>query len=151
MAKTKKELTDLEKVTKEFNADFNDKELQKRFDNFERILADLKERYNKHVPEVNEKMKMTQDLAQMILDSAMMGFLNNDAIAKTKEINTYLDGIRPHLNSLQEQIEKEQSLIEKYKENSKNKYFHYWKIFKAIDPTTKPWLEWFPQYEKNII
>jgi chromosome segregation ATPase len=151
MAKTKKELTDLEKVTKEFNADFNDKELQERFDRFERTLADLKERYNKHVPEVNEKMKMVQDLAQMILDSAMMGFLNNDAIAKTKEINTYLDGIRPHLNSLQEQMQKEQDLINKYKELSKNKFFHYWKIFKAIDSSTPPWLEWFKQYEKNII
>jgi|694.fasta_scaffold142125_4 chromosome segregation ATPase len=151
MAKSKKELTDLEKVTKEFKEDLNDKELQNRFDRFEKTLAHLKESYNEHVPEVNQKMKMSQDLAQMILDSAMMGFLNNDAISKVKEVNSYLDGIRPHLDNLQRKMEEEKGLIEKYKENSKNKFFHYWKIFKAIDPTTEPWMEWFKQYEKNII
>jgi chromosome segregation ATPase len=151
MAKAKKELTDLEKVTKEFNDDFNDKELQERFDRFEKTLAHLKESYNEHVPEVNQKMKMSQDLAQMILDSAMMGFLNSDAITKAKEVNSYLDGIRPHLDNLQRKMEEEKELIEKYKENSKNKFFYYWKIFKAIDSTTPPWLEWFRQYEKNII
>ena len=151
MAKTKKELTDIEKVWKEFKEDFDDKELQERFDTFEKNLANMKERYNEHVPEVNEKMKMTQDLAQMILDSAMMGFLNNDAIAKVKEVNTYLDGIRPYLDDLKEKMQKEQELIEKYKEGSKNKFFHYWKIFRAIDPTTAPWLEWYKQYEKNIL
>jgi chromosome segregation ATPase len=151
MAKTKKELTDLEKVMKEFREDFDDKELQERFDSFERTLANLKESYNEHVPEINQKVKMQQDLAQMILDSAMMGFLNNDAIAKAKEVNTYIDGIRPYLDDLKEKMQKEQDLIEKYKEGSKNKFFHYWKIFKAIDSTTAPWIEWFKQYEKSII
>ena len=151
MAKTKKELTDIEKVWKEFKEDFDDKELQERFDTFEKTLSNLKERYNEHVPEVNRKMQNVQELGQMILDSAMMGFLNNDAIAKVKEINTYLDGIRPHLDDLNAKMQKEKELIEKYKEGSKNKFFHYWKIFKALDKETLPWLEWFRQYEKNII
>ena len=150
MAKTKKELTDLEKVTKEFKEDFDDKELQERFDTFEKNLANMKERYNEHVPEVNEKMKMTQDLAQMILDSAMMGFLNNDAIAKVKEVNTYLDGIRPYLDDLKEKMQKEQELIEKYKEGAHNKLFHYWKTLKSIDKNITPWLEWKRDYDKRI-
>lgn len=150
MAKTKKELTDYEKVMKAFEEDFNDLELQERFDNFERTLANLKESYNEHVPEVNAKMKMSQDLAQMILDSAMMGFLNNDAIAKVKEVNTYLDGIRPYLDDLKVKMDKEKSLIEKYKEGSQNKLFQYWKTFKAMDKSTAPWIDWKRQYEKRI-
>lgn len=150
MAKTKKELTDYEKVMKAFHEDFNDLELQERFDNFERTLSSLKESYNEHVPEVNAKMKMSQDLAQMILDSAMMGFLNNDAIAKVKEVNTYLDGIRPYLDDLKVKMDKEKSLIEKYKEGSNNKLFHYWKTLKAIDKNIAPWLEWKRDYDKRI-
>ena len=150
MAKTKKELTDYEKVMKAFKEDFDDNELQERFDNFERTLVNLKERYNEHVPEVNTKMGNQQTLAQMILDSAMMGFLNNDAIAKVKEVNAYLDGIKPHLNDLQEKIEKEKNLIEKYKEGAHNKLFHYWKTLKSIDKTTTPWLEWKRDYDKRI-
>ena len=40
MAKTKKELTDLEKVTKAFKEDFDDKELQERFDIHNCIILD---------------------------------------------------------------------------------------------------------------
>lgn len=150
MAKTKKELTDYEKVMKCFNDDFNDLELQERFNNFEKSLANLKERYNEHVPEVNAKINMAKDLDQMILDSAKMGFLNNDAITKAKEVQAYLDGIIPHMENLKSSMEEEKRLIEKYKEGSNQKLFHYWKIFKEIDKETAPWMEWKRDYDKRI-
>jgi len=151
MAKVKKELTDLEKVWKEFESDLNDPELQERYNRFVKNLEESKAQYNEHIPEVNQKIKMSQDLAQMIIDSAMMGFLNNDAIQKAKEVSAYLDGIRPHLDSLKEGIETQKDLIDKYKEKSKDKFFHYWKVLKSIDSTTAPWMEWYRPYENRII
>jgi hypothetical protein len=45
----------------------------------------------------------------------------------------------------------EDALIKKYKENSENKLFHYWKVFKALDPATEPWLDWKKPYCHHII
>lgn len=154
MAKTKKqtvELTPVEKVFASFMEDFNDRELQERFENFERTLKSLKDQYNKMVPNLNDALKDQSTLNQMILDSAKMSFINTDAIKRLKVVEAYLDENMKIANDLKSKMDYEQELITKYKQNSHDRLFQWWKTIKAVEPATKPWLEWKTMYDSKII
>jgi hypothetical protein len=151
MAKTKKQLSDYEKILNEFESDFNDTELQERYDQFEKTVKDFKELYNILVPQINSQIANAKTLSDMIVDSAKMGFLNTQAVNQLKETEASLKEQMDAANTYRERFTKEEELIKKYKENSDNKLFHYWKMFKAINSNTEPWLEWKRPYEKRII
>lgn len=151
MAKTKKQLSDYEKILNEFESDFNDTELQERYDRFEKTVKDFKELYNILVPQINSQIANAKTLSDMIVDSAKMGFLNTQAVNQLKETEASLKEQMDAANTYRERFTKEEELIKKYKENSDNKLFHYWKMFKAINSNTEPWLEWKRPYEKRII
>ena len=154
MAKTKKqavELTPVEMVHAAFMEDFNDSELQERFDNFERTLKSLKDRYNELVPNLNDALKDQSILNQMILDSAKMSFINTDAIKRLKIVDNYLNENMAKADDLKTKMQYEEDLIKKYRENSQDRLFQWWKSIKALEPNTKPWLEWKSMYSSKII
>jgi len=154
MTKTKNpivELTPVEKVHAAFMEDFNDTELQERFDNFERTLKSLKDRYNELVPNLNDALKDQSTLNQMILDSAKMSFINTDAIKRLKIVDGYLTENMKIADDLKNKMAYEQDLITKYKSNSNDRLFQWWKTIKTIEPDTKPWLEWKSRYDSKII
>jgi hypothetical protein len=150
MAKAKKDLTDYEKIQKEFESDFNDNELQERFDRFENTVKHFKGLYNELVPKVNEDINKQALLRHMIVESAKQGFLNNDAANQLNVLDKRLDENIQNLDNFKSKFEEEEALIKKYKEGSHNKLFLYWKMFRALDKTTTPWLEWSRQYDKRI-
>jgi hypothetical protein len=150
MAKTKKELTAIEKLHKAFKEDFDDNELQDRFDNFEKTVKDFKQLYNILVPQINEQINHVNALHSMIIESAKIGFLNREAVNQLKEIEASLKEQTEAADSYKERFLEEEALIKKYEESTHNKLFHYWKAFKAIAPETEPWLEWKRQYDKRI-
>lgn len=154
MAKTKKqivELTPVERVFAAFMEDFNDTELQERLDGFERTLKSLKARYNELVPNLNDALRDQTILNQMILDSAKMGFINNDAFKRLKIVDSYLDENIKIADDLKQKMQSEEDLIRKYRENSHDRLFRWWQSIKAIEPDTKPWLEWKSMYSSKII
>ena len=147
----KKAKTDYEKVWDLFMEDFNDDELTNRYDRFKNTVKSLKDRYNEKVPAVNEALNKRATLNDMILTCAKMGIINQEAVEKDKEIQEFLDDVIPTIDDLKAKWEYEEALIKKYEENSSNKLFGYWKIFKALDKKTEPWLDWKKPYEKRII
>lgn len=151
MAKaTKKVLTDYEKIKKEFDEDFNDNELQERFDNFEKNVKHFKGLYNELVPKVNDGINRQALLRSMIVESAKMGFLNSDSAKELNILDAQLSTDIDSLENFKSKFGEEESLIKKYKEGTHNKLFHYWKMFRALDKDTTPWLEWSRQYDKRI-
>ena len=147
----KKAKTDYEKVWDLFMEDFNDDELTNRYDRFKNTVKSLKDRYTEKVPAVNEALNKRATLNDMILTCAKMGIVNQEAVEKDKEIQKFLDETIPVLDDLKSKWEYEEALIKKYEDNSKDKLFHYWKIFKTLDKKTEPWLDWKKPYEKRII
>jgi flagellar capping protein FliD len=91
MAKTKVTLTDYEKIKKEFDSDFNDNELQERFERFEKNVKHFKGLYNELVPKVNEDISKQALLRHMIVESAKQGFLNTDAANQINVLDKRLD------------------------------------------------------------
>ena len=151
MAKKKQpELTDYEKIQKEFQEDFNVSELQERFDQFEKTVKDFKELYNILVPQINERIENISTLNEMIVRSAKLGFLNTQAVNQLKEIEASLKEQMEAADLYKERFTKEEKLITKYKEGSNDKLFLYWKMFRALDEKTEPWLEWKTEYSNRI-
>ena len=151
MAKKKQsELTDYEKIEKEFQEDFNDLELQERFEQFEKAVKNFKGLYNELVPKVNEDINKQALLRQMIVESAKQGFLNNDAANQLNVLDARLTENIEKLENFESKFKGDEELIKKYKEGTNNKLFLYWKMFKALDKTTAPWLEWKTVYDNRI-
>lgn len=150
MTKAKAKLTDYEKIQKEFNEDFNDNELQERFEQFEKNVKSFKGLYNELVPKVNEDINKQALLRQMIVESAKQGFLNNDAANQLNVLDARLTENIEKLENFESKFKEEEALIKKYKEGTHNKLFMYWKMFRALDKNTTPWLEWSRQYDKRI-
>jgi transcriptional regulator of heat shock response len=148
--KTQSELSDYKKIEREFRKELNDTELQQRFDQFEKNVKDFKGLYNILVPQINEQIKNVSVLQGMIVDSARMGFLNQDAVHQLKEVEAALKEKREAANTYVEKFTEEEALIKKYAVGANDKLFHYWKMFKALDPNIAPWLEWRQTYDKKI-
>jgi len=148
--KKKSELSDYEKIQSEFQKELKDTELQERFDQFEKTVVDYKSLYNILVPQINEQLKKLGILQGMIVDSARMGFLNQDAVRQLKEVEASLKEQREAADSYKQRFTEEEELIKKYALGAKDKLFHYWKMFKALDNKTAPWLEWRQSYDKKI-
>jgi hypothetical protein len=150
-AEPQPEKTAFEKVHDLFMEDFNDKELQERYENFIRTREGAKERHNAMVPEINAIIQRGESLKEIIIDMAVHG-LNTDEPARIlRETVPQAKELRDKIAYQKGIMDSEDALIKKYKENSENKLFHYWKIFKALDPTIEPWLEWNKPYCHHII
>lgn len=150
MAKTKKELTPIEALHKAFMEDFNDNELQDRFDKFEKNVQYWKGLYNELVPKINEQINKKNTLVSLIVECAKLGMLNTDAINQLKEIEKYLEEWCSKADEYRSNFVKEETLIKRYKDGSHDRLFNYWKCFKAIDPKTEPWVDWSKPYKNRI-
>lgn len=151
MSKTKVEKTPIELLKKAFLEDFDDNELQERYDRFERIVREYKDRYNELVPKINQSVDNAKELAVMVVKSAKMGFLNEQAIERLKEEESDFENLKQEADQYRKRFEEEEDLMKRYKKNSETKLFQWWRAFKAIDKKTEPWLTWKRQYENKII
>ena len=150
-AEPQPEKTAFEKVHDLFMEDFNDKELQERYENFIRTREAAKERHNAMVPEINAIIQRGESLKEIIIDMAVHG-LNTDEPARIlRETVPQAKELRDKIAYQKGIMDSEDALIKKYKENSENKLFHYWKIFKELDTETEPWLDWKKPYCHHII
>jgi len=151
MAKQKKELTAIEKLNQAFMEDFNDMELQERYDRFVENVKYWKGLYNDLVPKINERIELKSKLTSLVLESAMLGILNTDAVNQIKEADKYLNEWCTKADEYRAKFQEEEALMERYKKSSHDRLFQWWKSIKTIDKTTAPWLEWKTPYEKRII
>jgi hypothetical protein len=140
-----------EKVHDLFMEDFNDKELQERYENFIRTREGAKERHNAMVPEINALIQKGESLKETIVDLAVQGLSTEEPARLVRETVPQVKELRDKIAYQKGIMDSEDALIKKYKENSENKLFQYWKIFKALDPATAPWLDWRKPYSHHII
>ena len=122
-AEPQPEKTAFEKVHDLFMEDFNDKELQERYENFIRTREGAKERHNAMVPEINAIIQRGESLKEIIIDMAVHG-LNTDEPARIlRETVPQAKELRDKIAYQKGIMGSEDALIKKYKENSENKLF----------------------------
>jgi hypothetical protein len=150
-SKTKVEKTAFEKIYDLFMEDFNDKELQERYDNFKRTREAAKDRHNAMVPEINALIQKGESLKETVVDLAVQGLSTEEPARLLRETVPLVKELRDKIEYQKGIMDSEDALIKKYKENSENRLFHYWKVFRALDKETLPWLEWKKPYINTII
>jgi hypothetical protein len=150
-SKTKVEKTAFEKIYDLFMEDFNDKELQERYDNFKRTREAAKDRHNAMVPEINALIQKGESLKETVVDLAVQGLSTEEPARLLRETVPLFKELRDKIEYQKGIMDSEDALIKKYKENSENRLFHYWKVFRALDKETLPWLEWKKPYINTII
>jgi hypothetical protein len=150
-SKTKVEKTAFEKIYDLFMEDFNDKELQERYDNFKRTREAAKDRHNAMVPEINALIQKGESLKETVVDLAVQGLSTEEPARLLRETVPLVKELRDKIEYQKGIMDEEDALIKKYKENSENRLFHYWKVFRALDKETLPWLEWKKPYINTII
>lgn len=148
----KKNKTDFEKIYAEFQSDLNDKELQERYDGFKRTREAAKERHNVLVPIINALIADGNSLKELIVDLAIHQLCTKEAATKVVKVNQEIDELRENIMHEKGIMSEEDALIKKYEEGAEKKFFHYWKMFRALDPNTPSWLDWYhKQYKGQII
>lgn len=151
-AKPKVEKTAYELVFAEFQSDLNDKELQERYDRFSKTREAAKERHNKIIPEINDLISQHTKVRDLIVDLAVNGLDTSDAVRKFKELQEKIEHLAEIIEKEKSIMAEEDALIKKYEDYSERKFFHYWKIFSALDKNTPSWLDWYhKQYKGKII
>lgn len=149
MAK-KTEKGPVEKLWDRFKEEYNDNELQRRFDGFKVTEKNLVDRHNELVEPINNLARDKSQLEDIIVSCAKQGMLNEDAVAKLKVTERDLHEKSKQIAEIDAELDKERKLIKQYKDASETKLFHYWGMLKEVDDTVKPWMDFKQEYKDRI-
>lgn len=149
MAK-KNEKGPVEKLWDRFKDEYNDNELQRRFDGFKVTEKNLVDRHNALVEPINNLARDKSQLEEIIVSCAKQGMLNADAVSKLKATEQDLCDKSKQIAEIDMELDKERKLIKQYKDASETKLFHYWGMLQAVDETVKPWIQFKEEYKDRI-
>lgn len=147
---SKKKHNPVQALKQTFQEAWDDNELDERYQNFKSHLKEAKEDYNGLVTQVNDNLDVISTLKESILSQALCGIISPTANSKIKELENKNEKLIEQLKFQQEIIDKNKNLIHKYQDWSERKLFIWWQAIKAVDPETKPWLEWKEDYNDKI-
>jgi hypothetical protein len=148
--KEEKVLTDYEKVYKNFMDDYNDMELQNRYEGMVKSADRMKERINKEITEHNQNVETEQELQDLIFKSVLVGIMPTEAIEQFKDLNAKNVKRLTEIQGLQMKNLEEYALIEKYKSWTEKKLFQYWSILKDLNEVIPAWFEWKKDFDNRI-
>ena len=148
--KEKKSLTDYEKVYKNFMDNYNDMELQNRYDGMVKSADRMKEKINNEITEHNQNVESEQELQDLIFKSVLAGIMPDTAIELFKALNAKNTKRFAEIQGLQTKNLEEYVLIEKYKSWTEKKLFQYWSILKDLNEEIPAWFEWKKEFGDRI-
>lgn len=147
---SKKKHDPVKALKKAFQQEWDDNELDERYQRFERDLERAKEAHNELVPVINNNLQVIRTLKESVLEQALCGVLSSDATLKIKELEAENEGLIEKIEAQRKIIDENKSLMEKYKDWSDRKLFIWWQAIKAVDPETEPWIEWKDKRDTKI-
>lgn len=148
---TKKKPDPVKALKKAFEEAVSDPELQDNYDRFKRDLARAKREHNELVPAVNSNLEEIRTLKESILNLAMLGIISTEARDRVIQLEADNEDMIHMIERWKSEIDENQSLIEKYDYLNDHKLFVWWQALKAVDPETRPWLEWKETYKHKMI
>ena len=148
---SKKKLDPVKDLKKAFEEVVKDPELQNNYDRFKRDLARAKREHNELVPAVNRNLEEIRTLKESILNLAMLGIVSTEARDRVLKLEADNEDMIHMIDRWKSEIDENQSLIEKYDYLNEHKLFVWWQALMAVDPETRPWLEWKETFKDKII
>ena len=134
-----------------FEEQVNDLELQERYDRFKSSRDYARDEHNKLVLQINANISDLKILESCILEQAKLGIIATEAITKVKEIEEVNDGLIHRLEGFRATMDENGDLIKKYDDMTQDRLFVWWQAIKAVEPETKPWLEFKQLYRDKHI
>jgi hypothetical protein len=74
-----------------------------------------------------------------------------EVVDSYKEVVKRVEALTIEIESAKSKMKENETLIDKYKSNSHDRLFGWWKAIKAADPKTESWIEWSKPYKDRII
>jgi hypothetical protein len=145
----------MEKKCKVWNAfleDYNDNELQLRYDNFVKNEKAFKQDYNDKVPIINEKLEKLQKIEKLIFESSLLGIVEEKFLSARIEIKKEIDDMCKDMGNLEESFKREEKLTKQYKETSDHRLYVWYKALKAVaHPEVKTYSSFKTKWGNKII
>jgi len=140
----------IKELKKAFQQEWDDNELQERFNRFESDLKSAKDAHNKLVSQVNANLHTINTLKESVLQQALCGVLSHEATEKIYKLEAENEELIKKIEFQKEAISKNADLMDKYEDWSDRKLFIWWQAIKAVDPETEPWMEWKDKRDSKI-
>ena len=134
-----------------FKEQVEDYELQRNYDSFISMLESCRIEHNDIVLNLNKNLESIRTLKDSILNAAMCGILSPNLVDEINRLEVENEPMIERIKDLKNQIDRNKELIDKYDYLNDHKLFVWWQAFNAVDPETKPWLEWKETYKDRII
>ena len=145
----------MEKKCKVWNAfleDYNDDELQLRYDRFVKNAKSAKETYNKLVPLINEKIDESNYVEKLIFESAIIHVINDTFLEKRKTLQKEIENLTEEMRNLETSFKEDEKLAKDYKETAGHRLFVWYKALKSVaHPEVKSYIEFKNKWGNRII
>lgn len=138
-------------VTQLIHEDISDKELQRNFDNFKSSRKVAKKLHNSMVPSINKLIDKIINLKELIVSLSVQGLSTSEIVKKITKLEIKYIELKNQLDIHKSEIDRCDSLIEKYKVWNENKLFMHWKYLKLLKAMDQPWLDFKEQYVDTMI
>jgi hypothetical protein len=139
--------SDKERVLKVFKEDSEDQELTIRLQGMVSKYESDVDSFNKDVEHHHQILQLRDmHLTNMKNLIVVVGSNLEDTTKKIVDYNIEIQKSEEHLSSFRTNLDTQATLIKKYKDINRNRWFTWWKILKAIGETTHDWTLF---YDKN--
>lgn len=145
----------MEKKCKVWNAfleDYNDDELQRRYDNFVKNSNNQRKVYNDIVPLLNAKIDEFNSIESNIFNLALMRIHSEELLARRSVLNEEIKKLREDLFEIDRVIDTESELAKSYEKTSEHRLFVWYKALKSVShPEVKNYTDFKKKWGKRII
>lgn len=145
----------MEKKCKVWNAfleDYNDDELQLRYDRFVSNSKKTKEAYNRLVPSINETIDELSNIDELIFKSALINVINEVFLERRKILQKEIEDTTVEMQRLETSFKEDEKLAKDYKETAEHRLFVWYKALKSVaHPEVKSYIEFKNKWGNRII
>lgn len=147
--KTKKAEDPKDIAWRVFREEYDDLEIQERYDRFIRNRERLRGILTENIESYNEKMNAKAELESLLMKTIKKGLSCESIMLKTiLDLEKELAEESIRLSSLSEENDHNEKLIKNYEVWSEKKLFEHWRYLRAFDPEVGTWVEFRDQHKR---
>jgi ATP:corrinoid adenosyltransferase len=134
-----------------FKEDFEDRELQRNFESFQRARESAKTSYNATVPTLNSMVDKIVNLKELIVTLSVQGLPTEKVVKRLAKLDDSFTALAKKSDAYKQELDRQDTLIKNYKDWNERKLFMHWKYLTHFGVTSEDWLEWKKQFVDVMI
>jgi hypothetical protein len=134
-----------------FKEDLEDRELQGNYECFKKHRESAKTSYNTIVPTLNSMISKIVNLKELIVSLSVQGLPTEKAVKRLAKLDNSFTKLSEKADQYKEEMDKQDTLIDRYKRLNESKLFMHWKYLTHLKVTKELWMDWKKQYEDVMI